>query len=319
VSVLVVDIDLGVDDPLGAVSTGLDGRFTLTFDAEDIGSALEGEPELRLYVFDGGTRLAAQAVDADGTPVEVSADRPTGTLPTMDESMGTMEELHHGLSGLRGMTNTPRAPTHPGQGRFGRMCPYLEAADHDVEFLKNLGLPGNELDESAASGSVTDSGTPSGFVFLGQFVDHDITLDPLSSLSRQVDPDAIRNFRTPRLDLDSVYGSGPEVSRFLYESPFRGGTRDRLLVADGRPDLPRNREGTALVGDPRNDENLVLSQFQYAMLSFHNAIFEGLPEDTEAHFERAQQAARWHYQWIVLHEYLPTVCDEDVVDAARTR
>jgi len=317
VSVLVVDVDLGVDDPLGAVSTGLDGRFDLTFDADAFDGALEGAPELRLYVFDGGTRLAARAVDADGGRVEVTAERPTEAVPTMDEAMGMMEEMHHGLSGLRGMTNTPRAPTHPGQGRFGRMFPYLDAADHDVEFLKDLGLPGNELDESAASGSVADSETPSGFVFVGQFVDHDITLDPLSSLSRQVDPDAIRNFRTPRLDLDSVYGSGPEVSRFLYESPFRGGTRDRFLLADGRPDLPRNREGTALVGDPRNDENLVLSQFQYAMLNFHNAVFEGFPEDTENHFERAQQAARWHYQWIVLEEYLPMVCDETVVDAVR--
>ncbi|MFB6195265.1 MAG: heme peroxidase family protein [Haloplanus sp.] len=310
VSVLVVDVDLGIDDPLGVVTTGIDGRFELAVDEADIDGAFEGEPDLRLFVFEEGERLAERSITGDG-PVTVTVERPGGPMPSMDEAM---EEIHHGLSGQRGMTNTPRAPTHPGRGRFGRMFPYLEPADHDVQFLRDLGLPGNELDESAADRSVADASIPAGFVFLGQFIDHDITLDPLSSLSRQVDPAAIRNFRTPRLDLDSVYGSGPEVSRFLYESPFKGGTRDRLLLAEGRPDLPRNYEETALVADPRNDENHILSQFQYAMLNFHNAIYEWLGEDTEDHFERAQQFARWHHQWIAIHEYLPRVCDPDVVE-----
>jgi len=53
---------------------------------------------------------------------------------------------------------------------------------------------------------------PAGYTYLGQFIDHDITFDPVSSLQRQNDPDALLNFRTPRFDLDSVYGSscGPE-------------------------------------------------------------------------------------------------------------
>jgi hypothetical protein len=315
--VLVLDTDLGADDPVGATTTGLDGRFAVSADATELGGTGEGTPELRAYVFDGGERVAEESIPTGGGPVDMTVDRSGNATPSVEEAVEMIDESRHG-SGLRGMTNTPRAPTHPGRGRFGRMFPYLEAADHDVSFLQELGLPGNELDERAM-GSVADSQTPSGFVFVGQFIDHDITLDPLSSLSRQVDPDAIRNFRTPRLDLDSVYGSGPEVSRHLYESPFTGGTRDRLLLADDRPDLPRNREGTALVGDPRNDENHILSQFQYAMLNFHNRIFEWLPENTERHFERAQQLARWHYQWIVLEEYLPTVCDPAVVDAVREK
>jgi len=317
VNVLVVDVDLGVDDPLGVVTAGLDGRFELSVDADDIDGPFEGEPDLRLYVFDDGERLVDRSIEANGGDVEVTVARADAEMPTMDEVMSSMAEMHHGVGGQRGMTNTPRAPSHPGQGRFGRLFPYLDAANHDVAFLRELGLPGEALDERSADRTVDNAELPSGFVFFGQFIDHDITLDPLSSLSRQADPDAIRNFRTPRLDLDSVYGSGPEVSRFLYESPFAGGTRDRFLLAADRPDLPRNREGTALVGDPRNDENLLLSQFQYAMLNFHNAIFEWLPEDTDNHFERAQQFARWHYQWLVLEEFLPAICDEDVVDAVR--
>ena len=48
-----------------------------------------------------------------------------------------------------------------------------------------------------------------GFTFLGQFLDHDMTFDPTSSLARRQDPESIRNFRIPALDLDSVYGGGP--------------------------------------------------------------------------------------------------------------
>lgn len=38
---------------------------------------------------------------------------------------------------------------------------------------------------------------PSGYTYFGQFLDHDITFDPVSSLNRQQDPDALHNFRTP--------------------------------------------------------------------------------------------------------------------------
>jgi hypothetical protein len=196
------------------------------------------------------------------------------------------------------------------------MFPNLRPAEHEIDFLQDLGLPGGLLDESEV-GSVDQSDVPAGFVFLGQFIDHDITLDPLSSLSRQNDPDALRNFRTPRLDLDSVYGSGPEVDRFRYESPFVGGDSDYLLLAErDRLDVPRNHHDTALIADPRNDENLIISQLQYAMLNFHNAILDWLGEGPER-FEEAQQLARRHWQWIVLHEYLPTVCDEEVVRRVR--
>ena len=58
---------------------------------------------------------------------------------------------------------------------------------------------------------------PSGYTYLGQFIDHDITFDPVSSLQRQNDPDALHNFRTPRFDLDSVYGRGPADQPYMYD------------------------------------------------------------------------------------------------------
>src|SRR5258708_21344963 len=61
-----------------------------------------------------------------------------------------------------------------------------------------------------------ESGIPSLYTYLGQFVDHDITFDPASSLQQQNDPDALIDFRTPRLDLDSLYGRGPGDQPFIY-------------------------------------------------------------------------------------------------------
>jgi hypothetical protein len=318
VTVMAVDVDSGADDPIGAMPVRPDGSFELSATESELGGQQEGPPEVQLYLFRNGSAVHEETVEADpNSTLDLTVERESH--PSMEDVADAMCNMHHGMSGQRGMDNVPRDPFHSGHGRFGRMFPYLEAADHDPEFLQELGRPGGPLDESTHDRSVGESSVPAGFAFLGQFIDHDITLDPLSSLARRNDPDALRNFRTPELDLDSVYGTGPETAPYLYESPMQGGDPERLLVArDGRPDVPRNAEATALTGDHRNDENHILSQFQYAMLEFHNAILEWLGEDCKDAFEHANRLARWHYQWIVLEEFLPTVCDPKVVDAVRT-
>lgn len=317
VTVVATDADAGLDDPLGAMPVRPDGSFTFRADSTEFGGSVEEAPEVHLFVFRDGAVVHEERTEPDpSATVEVTVERAESA--SMEAIAEAMCRMHHGMGQLRGIDNVPRDPFHPGQGRFGRMFPFLEAADHDVTFLQDLGRPGGFLDEDAADRSVGLAVLPAGNPFLGQFIDHDITLDPLSSLTEPADPDAVRNFRTPRLDLDSVYATGPEASPYLYESPTRGGDRHRLLTAtDGRPDVPRNREGTALVGDHRNDENHIISQFQYAMLQFHNAIVDWLGEGCSEPFERANTIARWHYHWIVLDEFLPTVCDPDVVEDAR--
>jgi hypothetical protein len=312
IDVVVVDADSDRDDPLGHATTRGDGRFSVRFDAEAAGGAVEGDPEVHAFGFDDGERVGEWDLKLDRDDHELTTEGDDGGTNPMMEAMAGM---HHGMGDHRGMTNVPHDPAHPGRGRFGRLFPYLEPADHDERFLRELGLPGGPLDEDETAATVGHSSLPAGFVFLGQFIDHDITLDPLSSLSRRNDPDALRNFRTPRLDLDSVYGAGPETDRFRYESPMHGGERERLLLGDGDHFLPRNHEDVALIADPRNDENHILSQFQYAMLRVHNAVVD----EFDLGFERAQQLVRWHYQWIVLNEYLPAVCDEDVVEDVRER
>lgn len=156
---------------------------------------------------------------------------------------------------------------------------------------------------------------PSGFTFFGQFIDHDITFDPTSSLEHQNDPNTIENFRTPVLELDSIYGGGPVASPHLYDITTGG---IKLLIDKDFPnDVPRNSQNTALMADPRNDENLIISQLHLAFLKFHNAVVDqvianGITAPFQA-FAEAQRLVRWHYQWIVLYEYLPLIVGKSVI------
>lgn len=150
-----------------------------------------------------------------------------------------------------------------------------------------------------------NSNIPAGYTYFGQFVDHDITFDPASSLMRQNDPSGLINHRTPRLDLDNVYGSGPGASPHLYDN----NDHDKFLIdtipGTNLPDLPRNSQGRALIGDPRNDENSMVSQLQLAFLLAHNTLVD---RARDAGFSDAYAAARrtlhWLYQHVVWNDYI---------------
>lgn len=209
-------------------------------------------------------------------------------------------------------------------GRFGRIFEELPKYEPGNAALNRLARTMKEDDSNTSD----DSAIPLGFAFLGQFIDHDITFDPVSKLDERLDPEAVRNFRTPALDLDNVYGEGPEASRFLYDTVGRNASSEhrspfRLLTGTEKNemDLPRNRQGTALIGDPRNDENLLVSQVHAAFLRFHNEVVKYV-EHKEADnplsngelFEEARKEVTLHYNWIVVHEYLPLIVGEEMAE-----
>ncbi|WP_434811932.1 peroxidase family protein [Microbacterium sp. bgisy189] len=257
--------------------------------------------------------------------------------------------MAHGTADLGLLT--PQS-TFYDQGRFGRLFPTLPAFAADTpsvrEALTELGKRGGPMDARDNLGDATllitnpgravrnpDNPTqPAGMTFLGQFLDHDMTFDPTSSLARRQDPESIRNFRIPALDLDSVYGGGPGVSPHLYDRTIDHGSTTLLVEQitgsgsvsiDGadRFDLPRNAQATALLGDPRNDENLIVSQLHLAFLRFHNRVVIDLRTDmpsltADELFAEAQRVVRWHYQWIVLHEFLPATIGADLTEELMT-
>ncbi len=241
-------------------------------------------------------------------PAPEVPEPPTGCR--MEATKGD-DMRYHGAVQLRGV-NPPRS-TYYDQGRFGRLFPLLKPFAANSEHLHKIGEPGGLMDGGEDNPENPD--IPAGFTFLGQFLDHDITFDPTSSLERQSDPEAVRNFRTPALELDSVYGAGPGANPHLYQR----GNRNKLLLghdtAGNENDLPRNSEEVALLGDPRNDENLIVSQLHLAFLKFHNEVVDniGSPPPGSTLFDEAQRTVRWHYQWMIVHEFLPMIAGEAVV------
>jgi hypothetical protein len=194
-----------------------------------------------------------------------------------------------------------------------------------------------------------ESTIPAGFTYFGQFVDHDITFDVSSSLDPpETNATTINNMRSPSLDLDNLYSRGPALSAFIYNFPSAGppsaikfqlgSNAPHGVGGPGGPagfggmkqqtafDVPRVvnplnpalSTNTAIIGDPRNDENLIVSQFHHAMLRFHNKVVDdlvaiGFPGDI---FTEAKKIVTHHYQWAITHDYLVRICGQPAVTAA---
>jgi hypothetical protein len=211
--------------------------------------------------------------------------------------------------------------------RFGRMFPglppFAPANDAIRAALMELGKPGGLLDahDDAPAGSVAlniDNPThTTGTTFMGQFLDHDITFDRKSPLGKPRPPITVPNARTPAFDLDSVYGDGPDGSPLLYDE----NDTSKFRVESGGlfEDLPRDEHHVAIIADPRNDENLMIAGLHAAFLLFHNHAVDLVRSQSpsvshEEAFREARRLTIWHYQWMILHEFLPLFVGQAMVD-----
>jgi len=167
---------------------------------------------------------------------------------------------------------TVDAPVTEG-GHYGRMFPDLPAATFDDDRLLALGIEGSICDGGACD---TDGTIEAGQPFFGQYLAHDLTADR-SPLRAHTDIDALRNVRSPRANLEGLYGGGPVGSPYLYD---QADLAKLLLGADGR-DVPRNQQGIALIGDPRNDVHAFMTGLQVAFIHAHNRLVDRLQELAE--------------------------------------
>jgi hypothetical protein len=224
------------------------------------------------------------------------------------------EEGGSGLHGaqLRGMFLTSK--DRLAEGRFGTMFKRLPAYAPSDDLLTGLAQTMVEEDTSDSFLN-TNPRLFAGFTFIGQFIDHDITLDNTPLDLQQADPDATVNFRTPRYDLDVLYGRGPAYDPQFYDPADPA----KLLLTpnvNGVLDVPRGSDGRAVMPDRRNDENLILVQLHKAVAQFHNKIVDyaraqGIRQ--EWLFETARRLTRWHYQWAVIHDFLPRFVGDQLV------
>jgi hypothetical protein len=277
-----------------------------------------GRSRISRRAFVGGAGLGAGAVAAKGAG---------SLLGTGTESPPTSETPVV----ARGADQNPL--------NFGRMFPdlppFAENADDLQAALREVGRPGGIMDanDDLAAGPVAlivdeslnqvnrnNPAHTAGTTFVGQFLDHDITFDSTSQLGVPTEPQTTRNTRVASLDLDSVFGGGPNVSPQLYQSEDRA----KLRIESGGmfEDLPRNADGSAIIADPRNDENMVISGLQAAFIIFHNTMVDrvradGLVPDTSdvnAVFTFARNETRWHYQRMIMTQFLPQVVGQALVN-----
>lgn len=214
-----------------------------------------------------------------------------------------------------------------GTTRFGYLFPELQTADALLpevpETRARLISLGDTMMEP--TGDAADSSIPSAYTYFGQFIDHDITLeaksDGMVKLSdddfRVLTPEEIRaditNGRTPGLDLDNVYYKPAPRNCSRMVLGFVTGAGGLAGKANDLPRKPRSSidkdDRAALIGDKRNDENLIIAQLHVAFLRAHNAIA------AQGHtFDEARRILRRHYQWMIIKDFLPRICDPFIVN-----
>ena len=243
--------------------------------------------------------------------------------------MTRKDACYHGLAALGGATHFCNYTDNQfnRSGFFGRMFPNLAPLYTDPNLLAETGSRDGPM--NAGHSKERTKSVAVGQVFFGQFIDHDITLDTMSRFGRVNVPGEIRNDRTANLDLDCIYGDGPEATPILYHQTGEYAGVKLLTGADGTAimqddelriaDHVRTPHGTAVIGDPRNDENRIISQLQLAMIRCHNAAAEvvkvksgGELEGGEL-FEATRDVVTRHYHWAILYDFLPTMCGDGVV------
>lgn len=197
---------------------------------------------------------------------------------------------------------------------FGRLFPGLPPLTGPTN-QQLADLAQTQLDPNLDEGN--NEAMLSGFTYLGQFIDHDLTLDQCCPVPlNPVDPTTIPNARTLRFDLDSVYGNpaafAPDRVHLLVQEDNGNGVRD----------LPRRPDGSAIIGDGRNDENEIIGQLHVGFLKLHNAVADGMPQCripanrglVRECLRRVEGEVRHLYQWVVLHQFLPHIVGQDVID-----
>jgi hypothetical protein len=227
-----------------------------------------------------------------------------------------------------------------GDGRPRTMAAGLEAATPPFRFSRmgpsgaNLQLLDPNRKKLALAMTAlpsSQSQVPAGYTYLGQFIDHDLTFDKTAvMLGAFVTPAQLVQARSPSLDLDSLYGAGPQDpgSAKFYEADglhLKMGDTVAAFGDAGRPktDLPRVGTGsnnaakrTALIPDPRNDENLAVAQTHLAMIRFHNRVVDTLPGTVPAaqKFTTARDIVVRHYQWMIRTDFLPRIVKKKPID-----
>jgi hypothetical protein len=200
---------------------------------------------------------------------------------------------------------------HPGDPK--------EVTAHLMQLAESMyKAPIKMLDE--VPDSTTLPFAPAAYTYFGQFIMHDLTYDdtPFRSAGLR-EPEKTVNHRTPRLDLDSVYGDGPFSPKHhhLYKGIFfRLGETKNQNQAEF--DVPLDNNGLPMIADERNCENAIMRQVHVMFMRLHNLTVKNLDKggmSDKTLFDAARTLVRWQFQWLVRKDFLPKVCATAVCEA----
>ncbi|WP_146109963.1 peroxidase family protein [Salinibacter sp. 10B] len=310
-------VDAPQDRRLGGTLTDANGAFSLTVNEPLDPSS---PPTIRFTAYIDGRSEVIHQTDpftVESSPYDLGRLRivprtPEPAVPAYSAALG------HELPDASAPSHSPLP--------FPRRFDALPAHQPPDEMLEHLGEPDGPMSERKslwAENSYDSPNLPAGFTFFAQFLIHDLTYD----LVQQASVDRLRKREqhgTSSLRLQSLYGPGPEMAPHLYAFYDHNHFSGRLLdsPAGTKQDLPRNRQGRALIADPRNTENVVLAQLHLALLRFHNHVVDLVASSGDhgrALFDQAKQQVRWHYQWALVHDFLPQIAGPEAVTDALER
>jgi hypothetical protein len=291
------DPDEGAQPNRGAVWQGNPSKIKAAWKSSSYGYAVQASPS------EEASSSAPETESADGSQ---SGERSSSV------------QLWHG-TWWEGVKEKPLDTVT--EGRFTRLFPRLRPARFEWADLQQLAEamtapPENEPTRETEDDPEENRGIPAAYTYLGQFIDHDLTFDPTSQLRATLNKkqlQALVDFRTPRFDLDNLYGRGPDEQPYMYK---RHGIR--MLLGEPMPDhpfdpgahdLPRGPNRRALIGDPRNDENRIVAQLHAIFLRFHNKVAHHRG-GKGASFQDVREQVRWHYQWVLVNDFLRTILEE---------
>lgn len=311
------DVDSPQDRRLGGTLTDENGTFSLTVSEQ---YEKDGPLTVRFTAYVDGRSTVIHQTDPfelDSSPYDlgrlrVTANAPKRAVPVYTAALG--HELPEACA--------PANADLP----FERLFTGLSTHQPPDEILEYLGEPNGPMSEREslwAENSYDSPTLPAGYTFFAQFLIHDLTYELVRRLSTDRSPRTIQGGPSS-LRLQSLYGPGPEMAPHLYAFYDQDYFSGHLLDSPSgtRHDLPRNRQGRALIADPRNAENVVLAQLHLGMIRFHNTVVNHLASSGDQGpdlFNKAQRQARWHYQWAVVYDFLPRIMEPSIVEEALNR
>lgn len=201
----------------------------------------------------------------------------------------------------------------------------LPATDPN-ETIKVLTDLGNSM--RLGSGVFKLSSIPSAYTYFGQFVDHDVSLAAISKSTPELanpctitrfgpdplKPEAVtatfKNKRNSFLQLDTIYKGSPPRNDALLILGKLSKSDHPIHTADADNDVPRqtNNDKTAIIGDPRNDQTLIISQLHVAFMRAHNEVVK-----SGKSYSDARKLLIQHYHWLIIKDFLPRFARPEIL------